>query len=556
MNIKNKNGFTLVELMAVVIILIVIVLISINLINKSIDESHRKSIVANAGTYIKAVEDFVAIQSLTNSNYKNNIFSVSQLTEAGVELSGTKPDNGTIHIVEKEVVEVCLNYGDYYIEYENGEMSKPRKGSCPNFELAYDYNYIGSEQTFVAPINATYKLEVWGAQGGEAIGRVGGYGGYSTGKIYLKKGTKLYINVGGMGESTQSTAFVPYQGGYNGGGNSRCDGATAWGAGGGATSIAFTSGLLKNVPSSSLIMVASGGGGGGTYNGSNNIGGHGGGYVGNRGDGGCGGYGGSQTAGGGGCGGSPASGSYGQGANYGDVNSGGGGGYYGGGTGYNSGSGGGGGSGYIAYQYLYDKAMYCYNCTEAARTSIKTNSVTCNEETATEECAKKGNGFARISYISSESESKYPSHLEVLYDNGTENVFFYTDCDRASETPSFQTNKIVLGTNYYSVFYTGLLDLSKYKSLIFQRTNVTPGRIYFNQYPQYANNGGEGADINSLGYTSLGNDYYVVDISSLTRKDLHFAMNQYYSDGSGEVYFIALSSKTKSEIISDHSYLP
>ena len=60
---------------------------------------------------------------------------------------------------------------------------------------------------------------------------------------------------------------------------------------------------------------------------------------------------------------------------------------------------GGGWSGYIGNSLLTNKAMYCYNCEESSEESTKTVSTTCAEETPTENCAKKGNGYARITYI-------------------------------------------------------------------------------------------------------------------------------------------------------------
>ena len=60
----------------------------------------------------------------------------------------------------------------------------------------------------------------------------------------------------------------------------------------------------------------------------------------------------------------------------------------------------GGGSGYIRPPLLTKKSMYCYNCQESSEESTKTISTTCNSETPTENCAKKGNGYARITLIS------------------------------------------------------------------------------------------------------------------------------------------------------------
>lgn len=43
--------------------------------------------------------------------------------------------------------------------------------------------------------------------------------------------------------------------------------------------------------------------------------------------------------------------------------------------------------------------MYCYNCEKSSEESTKTISTTCVEEKPTGNCAKKGNGYARITYI-------------------------------------------------------------------------------------------------------------------------------------------------------------
>ena len=96
-----------------------------------------------------------------------------------------------------------------------------------NVGKVWDYDYTGGEQTFIAPTTGTYKLETWGAQGGnyDTI-KVGGYGAYSSGNKKITQTDKLYINVGGQGTVSQ--------GGYNGGGSTDYSG----GGGGGATHIA------------------------------------------------------------------------------------------------------------------------------------------------------------------------------------------------------------------------------------------------------------------------------------------------------------------------------
>jgi hypothetical protein len=121
-------------------------------------------------------------------------------------------------------------------------------------EYSKEFAYTGDAQTFIVPIDGTYKIELWGASGDNFNNILGGRGGYTTGQIFLKKDTTLYIYVGGT--TTNET------GGYNGGG-SLTPGQYAFGrAGGGATDVRITSGAWNDTTSlRSRIMVAGGGGG-------------------------------------------------------------------------------------------------------------------------------------------------------------------------------------------------------------------------------------------------------------------------------------------------------
>jgi len=158
------------------------------------------------------------------------------------------------------------------------------KALCPySVGSIWDYSFNDGVQSFQVLCNGTYKLEVWGAQGGNNSG-IGGKGGYASGNLYLTKNSTLYIVVGSQGQSTtmtgswSNTEFSGSAGGYNGGGT----GAGFWhqdhvsyqfhynlgAGGGGATHIAITNrGELKNYSSfTSEVLLVAGGGGGGSYN--------------------------------------------------------------------------------------------------------------------------------------------------------------------------------------------------------------------------------------------------------------------------------------------------
>ena len=282
-------------------------------------------------------------------------------------------------------------------------------------DIKVDFDYTGGEQTFTAPVSGTYKLETWGAQGGNnsySLDDGYGKGGYSVGYIKIEKSDILYIFVGGAGQSTSDSSGGI--GGYNGGGTGGIGANRSYlggGGGGDATHISLVNELLSSLETSieSILIVSGGGGGttGGNQDYDKYTAGSGGGFSGaeskkssNRG--------------------SISNASYqNKGFSFGigqngvssiegncgaEGNGGGGGGFYGGfsnqSTGGESNSAGAGGSGYIGNSLLKEKTMYCYSCEESSEENTKTISTTCASETPTENCAKKGNGYARITLMS------------------------------------------------------------------------------------------------------------------------------------------------------------
>ena len=274
-------------------------------------------------------------------------------------------------------------------------------GSYKNFD------YTGSVQTFNACAGRTYKLEVWGAQGGkngysasDSNYDRAAYGGYAYGEYVAGSQLTLYVFVGGQGTGPYRTNNTSI-GGWNGG--EGCGDGTSYGCGtgGGSTDIRTINAAVvyhnnrtysttdNNSLNSRLIVAGGGGGGSGAWG----QGGDGGGFRGS----GCPDYPSNnviatQTSGGAfGYGLHSATSGYWGGA---------GGGWYGGGD-CNGGTGGGsGGSGYIGSSLLTNKGMYMYStdCTSSTATSTKT---TCTTSTGTHvaNAANTGNGYAKITYL-------------------------------------------------------------------------------------------------------------------------------------------------------------
>ena len=257
--------------------------------------------------------------------------------------------------------------------------------------------YSLTSTTVTVPLSAgTYRLEVWGAEGGNGTytsgyTALGGKGGYSVGYLTLDSANTAYVTVGGKGSSGTSSAY--YSGGYNGGGQ----GYYYSGGGGGATDIRLGGTALSN-----RIIVAGGGGGGSAYSSYIANGGYGGGTTGGNGYGSgnwtstytC--TGGTQSAGGQGNGGNyPGSSGTGGSTGY-TYAGGGGGGYYGGAGGTYNGYSGAGGSGYVS-STLKDAQTLNGNSLIPTISNYNYNNYYYGYgNTVATEVGHSGNGYARI----------------------------------------------------------------------------------------------------------------------------------------------------------------
>ena len=160
----------------------------------------------------------------------------------------------------------------------NGHAKITYVGQYLNNYKSNHYGYTGDVQRFVAPRDGYYRIELWGAQGGNISGTgydmngnnrgdltyIGGKGAYTTGDVYLSESQVVYIYVGGKGSDNISLTRTENQdvGGYNGGGSLSSGQGVYGSTGGGATDIRIVSGTWNDFNSlKSRIMVAAGGGG-------------------------------------------------------------------------------------------------------------------------------------------------------------------------------------------------------------------------------------------------------------------------------------------------------
>ena len=169
----------------------------------------------------------------------------------------------------------------FYFKLNNNKMygvgSANYNGSVMNFD------YTGSVQTATLTPGA-YKLECWGAQGGNSNQSNGTYGnggkgGYSTGILNVSTNTTIYITVGGQGQN--GILNTRTAGGFNGGGDGYgTNNFGVGGGGGGASDISLMSPVfshssyfINNIRDTNSLLsriIVAGGGGSAGYDVRNN----------------------------------------------------------------------------------------------------------------------------------------------------------------------------------------------------------------------------------------------------------------------------------------------
>ena len=156
-------------------------------------------------------------------------------------------------------------------------------GSANYNGAVMNFDYTGSVQTTTLT-PGRYKLECWGAQGGNSNQSNGTYGnggkgGYSTGILNVSTNTTIYITVGGQGQN--GVLNTRTAGGFNGGGDGYgTNNFGVGGGGGGASDISLMSPVfshssyfINNIRDTNSLLsriIVAGGGGSAGYDVSNN----------------------------------------------------------------------------------------------------------------------------------------------------------------------------------------------------------------------------------------------------------------------------------------------
>ena len=142
---KEKNkGFTLVELLAVIVILALIALIATPIILNVINDAKKQAAKDSAYGYMDAVEKYIVSSELEDKSIKDGTYSVEDLNSMGVSVKGSIPDNGTIKIESKTVKSYDIGIDGYAVS--NGEVKKVSTTKSFKNGTAVYYNPVFGEK--------------------------------------------------------------------------------------------------------------------------------------------------------------------------------------------------------------------------------------------------------------------------------------------------------------------------------------------------------------------------------------------------------------------------
>ena len=282
----NNKGFAIASILYSIMVLFLLLLLSILGIlgnRKAILDKNKKDILEELNKevlYNRINFEHKNITIINRGNIDDIRFAlldgVTALDSNGNTI-GTDKINYNLDLTN---IENKSYYVTYTVNQDNKTITSTRQITFVPDSTDYtnNFDYTGDSQTFTTKYDGSYKVELWGAQGGSMTGTgyrsdgssrgeltyTGGKGAYTNGAINFIKGTNIYLYIGGKGPDNISlnSCTGGDTGGYNGGGTLLSGQCKFGSPGGGATDIRVANGVWNNFNSlKSRIMVAAGGGG-------------------------------------------------------------------------------------------------------------------------------------------------------------------------------------------------------------------------------------------------------------------------------------------------------
>ena len=121
----DKKAFTLIELLAVIVILGILALIVTPILINVVKDSNEKSYKLSADGYISAVNDYILSNQLDGKKVENGKYNIKNLD---VKISGKEPSKGSVEIYDEKINNAQLCYDTYLLKYDGKEVTLTEKG--------------------------------------------------------------------------------------------------------------------------------------------------------------------------------------------------------------------------------------------------------------------------------------------------------------------------------------------------------------------------------------------------------------------------------------------
>ena len=130
MIVKNNKGFTLVETIAVIIILGVVLSIAVPSITNVVKSTNKNRMISDAETFISEVKEYVESDTIGNTPKDNKYKLVDIKSKLSKSPYGKEyKKNSYVDITNYSV---CLTDGEYKATTETEGSIKVEKGNCSN----------------------------------------------------------------------------------------------------------------------------------------------------------------------------------------------------------------------------------------------------------------------------------------------------------------------------------------------------------------------------------------------------------------------------------------
>lgn len=130
-SLKKKKGFTLVEVIIVLVIIAILAAVLIPSLTGYIDKANQKNAVANARSFVMASQTIVS--ELYAEKALGDGFNGTNFIDEAYKLSELKTAESCVKVklsTEGKVNELVFAQADYTVTYENGKFEEPVKSGA------------------------------------------------------------------------------------------------------------------------------------------------------------------------------------------------------------------------------------------------------------------------------------------------------------------------------------------------------------------------------------------------------------------------------------------